>query len=107
VCTIVGKRRIAMPPLLTNIAAEPLRMLRVVNLPPEMLDLLRFGRGLDNRRYKQAGFRYRYSTTGTIEAFAQGRRLERTVGSNAPSYRYEREVEDFFRHSPAVLRQES
>lgn len=107
VCTMVGKRRIALPPVLTNVAAEPLRMLRVVNLPPEMLDLLRFGRGLDNRRYKEAGFRYRYSTAGTVEAFAQGLRLERTVGSKAPSYRYEREVEDFFRHSPAVMRREA
>ncbi len=104
VCTIVGKRRIAMPPVLTNIAAEPLRLLRIVNLPPELLDLLRFGRGLDNRHYKQAGFRYRYTTAGTVEAFAQGLRLENTIGVKAPSYRYEREVEDFFRHSPAVVR---
>ncbi len=106
VCKIVGKRRIPLPPILTNFAAEPLRMLGIVNLPPEMLDLLRFGRGLDNRRYKKAGFRYRYSTAGTIEAFAQGIRLKRTVGTNSPAYRYEREVEDFFRHSPAVARRE-
>jgi UDP-glucose 4-epimerase len=107
ICTIVGKRRVAMPPLLTNLAAEPLRMTGVLNLPPEMLDLLRFGRGLDNRRYKEAGFRYRYSTTGTVEAFAQGLRLEKTLGSSAPTYRYQREVEDFFRHSPAVVRRDS
>jgi UDP-glucose 4-epimerase len=104
VCTIVGKRRIPMPPVLTNLAAEPMRLLRIVNLPPELLDLLRFGRGLDNRRYKQAGFRYRYTTAGTVEAFAQGLRLENTIGMKSPSYRYEREVEDFFRHSPAVVR---
>ncbi len=107
ICTIVGKRRIPMPPILTNVAAEPLRMTGMLNLPPEMLDLLRFGRGLDNRRYKHAGFRYRYSTAGTVEAFAQGLRLERTIGSNTPSYQYQREVEDFFRHSPAVLRRDS
>ena len=51
VCKIVGKRRIAMPPVLTNLAAEPLRILRVVDLPPEMLDLLRYGKGVDNTRY--------------------------------------------------------
>ena len=40
----------------------------------------------------------------TVEAFAQGLRLAGTVGDKHPSYRYEREVEDFFRHSPAVVR---
>ena len=28
----------------------------------------------------------------------------KTVGEKHPTYRYEREVEDFFRHSPAVIR---
>src|SRR5207249_4665741 len=36
VCAIVGKRRIAMPPVLTGLAAEPLRLFRLVNLPPEL-----------------------------------------------------------------------
>ena len=27
-----------------------------------------------------------------------------TIGDKHPTYRYEREVEDFFRHSPAVVR---
>ena len=31
-------------------------------------------------------------------------RLRRTVGDSEPTYRYERDVEQFFRHSPAVLR---
>lgn len=107
ICAMVGKRRVALPPLFTNAAAEPLRLLRVVNLPPEWLDLLRFGRGMDNRRFKEAGFRYRYTMPGTVEAFARGLRLEKTIGTKAaPSYKYEREVEDFFRHSPAVVRHE-
>ena len=42
--------------------------------------------------------------TDSVEAFAQGLRLTGTVGDKHPSYRYEREVEDFFRHSPAVVR---
>jgi UDP-glucose 4-epimerase len=29
-------------------------------------------------------------------------RLRKVVGENEPSYRYERDVEQFFRHSPAV-----
>jgi UDP-glucose 4-epimerase len=35
-CRIVGKRRVPLPPVLTNLAVEPLRMLRIVDLPPEM-----------------------------------------------------------------------
>jgi UDP-glucose 4-epimerase len=104
VCKIVAKRRIALPPVLTSFAAEPLRMLRVVNLPPELLDLLRFGRGLDNTRFQRAGFRYRHTTAGAIEAFARGLRLKNAVGEKNPSYKYQREIEDFFRHSSAVVR---
>jgi len=102
VCTIVGKRRIPLPPILTGWAAEPLRALRLVDLPPEVLMLLRYGRTVDNSPFKRAGFRYRYSTAGTVDAFARGMRLERTIGDKNPTYRYERDVETFFRHSPAV-----
>ncbi len=104
ICKIVAKRRIALPPYLTGYAAEALKLTRVVNLPPEWLDLLRFGRGLDNTRFKRAGYQYRYTTPGTIESFARGLRLQYAVGDKHPGYRYEREVEDFFRHSPAVVR---
>ena len=72
VCAIVGKRRVPLSPWLTNLAAEPLRLLRLWDLPPEALQLLRFGRSLDNTRYKQAGFRYQYTNAGTVEAFAAG-----------------------------------
>jgi UDP-glucose 4-epimerase len=74
------------------------------DLPPEALMLLRYGRTVDNSRFKRAGFRYGYTSAGTVEAFAQGLRLEGAVGDKNPTYRYEREVEDFFRHSPAVVR---
>jgi len=104
VCAIVGKRRFPLPPVLTNLAIEPLRALRVLDLPPEALMLLRYGRALDNSRFKRAGFRYRYTSAGTVDAFAQGQRLDGAVGEKHPSYRYQREVEDFFRHSPAVVR---
>jgi UDP-glucose 4-epimerase len=104
VCAIVGKRRVALPPAFTNLAAEPARLLRLWDLPPEAMQLLRFGRTIDNTRYKHAGFRYSYTTATTIEAFAQALRLAGTIGVSSPSYRYQREVEDFFRHSPAVIR---
>ncbi len=106
VCAIVGKRRFPLPPIGTQWAAEPLRVARIVDLPPEVLSLLRYGRAVDNSRFKQTGFRYQYSTAGTVDAFARSLRLEQTVGSNRPRYRYERDVETFFRHSPAVLREQ-
>ncbi len=34
VCAIVGKPRVPLPPLLTNWAVEPLRLARVIDLPP-------------------------------------------------------------------------
>ena len=104
VCAIVGKRRVPLPFVATNLAAEPARLLRLWDLPPEAMALLRYGRTLDNRRFKQAGFQYGYTTATTVEAFAQALRLAGTIGETSPSYRYEREVEDFFRHSPAVVR---
>jgi UDP-glucose 4-epimerase len=104
VCRMLGRPRVPLPPVLTNLAVEPLRLVRVLDLPLEMLALLRYGRGVDNSRFKRAGFRYQYTTAGAVDAFARSLRLERTIGSDAPEYRYEQDVEAFFRHSSAVVR---
>ena len=56
------------------------------------------------RTVQGLGFRYDYTSTQAIEAFIEAVRLRRTVGDSEPTYRYERDVEQFFRHSPAVLR---
>ena len=106
VAAICGRRLVPLPPMMTALAAAPLDRLGVCDLPPELLDLLRFGRGVDNRRLKRAGFRYRYTSAGAVESFAQATRLRATVGEVRSSYRYERDVENFFRHSPAVVRDE-
>jgi UDP-glucose 4-epimerase len=74
-----------------------------LDLPTEVLDLLRYGRGVDNRRLKRAGFNYRYTSAGAVENFARAQRLRATVGDVGPTYRYERDVEAFFQHSPAVV----
>ena len=105
VCAIVGRRRIPLPPILTQWATEPLRIARILDLPPEVLSLLRYGRAVDNSAFKETGFRYGYSTAGTVDAFARSLRLEDAVGTSQPNYRYERDVETFFRHSPAVVRE--
>ena len=76
------------PPFGTGFLAGPLRRLGVV-LPPELLALLRYGRGVDNRRLKEAGFRYAYTSAGTVQAFAEGMRLRKTVGTSTDAYKYE------------------
>ncbi|MEJ5254214.1 MAG: NAD-dependent epimerase/dehydratase family protein [Acidimicrobiales bacterium] len=103
VAKICGKRTCPLPPIGTSLAALPLRRIGVA-LPDELLDLLRYGRGMDNRRLKRAGFEYHYTSAGAVEAFVEALRLRHTVGSTQPTYRYERDVEQFFRHSPAVTR---
>jgi UDP-glucose 4-epimerase len=103
VAGMCGRRLAPMPPVLTNLAAAPLELVGV-ELPPETLALLRYGRGADNRRLKRAGFEYRYTTAGAVQSFAEASRLRGTVGDSRPAYKYERDVEAFFRHSPAVVR---
>ena len=44
---------------------------------------------------------------GTVEAFVESMRLRGTVGADANAYHYERDVEQFFRHSPAVVRDDT
>jgi len=103
VAKICGKRTIPMPPFATALAADPLRRLGV-DLPPELLTLLRFGRGVDNRRLQREGFHYEYTSAGAAQAFVEASRLRDTVGDHEPVYQYQRDVELFFRHSPSVLR---
>jgi UDP-glucose 4-epimerase len=103
---ICGKRMAPLPPIGTGAAARALRLTGVVDLPPETLDLQRHGRGVDNRKLRRQGFQYDFTTAGTVEDFWQTVRLRQTVGEIEPRYRYERDVENFFRHSPAVVRDE-
>ena len=103
VAKICGKRTFPLPPLATGLGTWPLRRLGVP-LPDELISLLRYGRGIDNRRLKRAGFEYRYTSAGAVKAFVEALRLRETVGDDEPSYRYERDVEAFFRHSSAVVR---
>jgi UDP-glucose 4-epimerase len=101
---IAGRPPLLLSPIGTGMAAAPLSRLGVVKLPPETLDLLRYGRGVDNGKLKAAGFNYRYSTAGAIRHFVEDQRLRHVVGETEPTYRYEGDVETFFRHSRAVVR---
>ncbi len=103
IARICGKRTVPMPPFGTEIAAGPLRRIGV-DLPDELLNLLRYGRGVDNAKLKATGFAYDYTSAGAVKAFTEAMRLRSTVGNTRGVYRYERDVEQFFRHSPAVVR---
>ena len=103
--SIAGKPPLPLSPLLTGLAVAPLNRMGILSLRPEVLDLLRYGRGTDNRKLKARGFRYRFTTAGAVENFVEDQRLLQAVGETNPSYRYEGDVEAFFRHSPAIVRQ--
>jgi UDP-glucose 4-epimerase len=106
VAAICGdKPLLPLPPYFTPLAIAPFRRLGLLALPLELLELLRFGRGVDNRRLKSAGFRYEHTSAGTVERYWQSVRLRRTVGESEPGFVFERDVENFFRHSPAVVRE--
>jgi UDP-glucose 4-epimerase len=91
-----------LPPWGTGLALQAARR---AGLPiqPEMLPQLRFGRALDNRRYKATGFVYQHTTRETVLRLRQQQRLEPILrGVAGSSYRYESAVEEFLRFSPSV-----
>ncbi|MGH9275156.1 MAG: NAD-dependent epimerase/dehydratase family protein, partial [Acidimicrobiales bacterium] len=107
VAALCGKRTFPLPPYGMGLLAAPLNRLGLVELPRELLELLRHGRGVDNRRLKQAGFEYHYTSAGTVADFVEALRVRRLLSPSESSYQYERDVEQFFRHSPAVVRDDA
>lgn len=105
VASLCGKRTFPLMPIVSNPLLWPLKRLGFVDLPDEYLNLLRYGRGVDNTKLKQAGFEYEYTSAQAVKAFIEAVRLRRTIGESAPAYSYERDVEQFFRHSPSVVRE--
>ena len=73
-----------------------------IEIPPEALNQMRFGRGVDNRRFKAAGFHYQHTSRETVLKLGEYLRLHPVVRGAQEPYRYEREVEDFLRWSPHV-----
>jgi UDP-glucose 4-epimerase len=94
-----------LPPWGTGIAAAALRRAGV-KIPPEMLQQLRYGRALDNRRLKAAGYAFRATTRETVQAFAEHLRVRGLRPAVGDGYQYERDVEEFLRWSPAVRGQD-
>ena len=90
-----------LPPWGTGMATAVIRRLGI-EIPPEALEQMRFGRGVENRRYKAAGFHYQHTSRETVVKLAEHLRLHPVVRGAQEPYRYEREVEDFLRWSPHV-----
>jgi UDP-glucose 4-epimerase len=104
VVDMASARRVALPPYFTEQAAAPLIRMGLIDFPPELAELLRFGRGVDNRKLRRMGFSYEYTSAGAIEQFTRAQRLRRGAGRPTRQYTYESDVEAFFQHSPAVVR---
>ena len=107
VASLLGKPYLPLlPPWGTGLALQPLKRLGV-SVPPELMNLLRFGRGVDNRKLKAAGFEYRYTTREAVLKLGEHLRLSPILKGAREPYRYEREVEEFLRWSPSVQGSES
>jgi UDP-glucose 4-epimerase len=90
-----------LPPWGTGLAAGAAKRIGVP-LSPELLNLLRFGRGLDNRRLKATGFRYTYTSREAVIKLREHWRVAGIKRGANDAYRYEAELEDFLRRSPSV-----
>jgi UDP-glucose 4-epimerase len=107
VASLLGKPFLPfLPPWGTGLALAPLRRLGV-QIPAELMNLLRFGRGVDNRKLKATGFDYRYTTREAVVKLGEHLRLSPILKGAREPYRYEREVEEFLRWSPSVQGSES
>jgi UDP-glucose 4-epimerase len=99
---LLGRRAAPiLSPVATELSAFLLRRVGV-QIPPEMLKQLRFGRALDNRRLKATGYRYRYTTRETVLKLREHQRTAPLRAQLHEGYRYEEEVEEFLRRSPSV-----
>jgi UDP-glucose 4-epimerase len=91
-----------LPPWGTGLAVAALRRAGAP-ISDEMLPQLRFGRALDNRRFKATGFRYGATTREAVLRLREQQKLAPILRGAAPSsYRYEAAVEEFLRFSPSV-----
>jgi UDP-glucose 4-epimerase len=104
VLDLLGKQMApVLPPFGTGLLAGPLQRVGL-RIPVEMLNQLRYGRGIDNRRLKAAGYAFRYTTREAVIKQAEHMRVRPLLRGTREPYRYEQEVEEFLRWSPNVRR---
>jgi len=107
VMAMCGSSPLPLLPFKPSLAAAPLARLGVLDFPPELRNLLRYGRGVDNTRLKETGFDYRFTSAGAVRSFIRAQRLRRGAGHAPSTYTYEHDVEQFFRRSSAVVRSDT
>ena len=104
VAGLLGKPYVPLlPPWGTSTVAGQLKRAGL-RFPPEVLNQLRYGRGLDNRKLKAAGYQFRYTSREAVIKLAEHLRVAHLRRGVREPYRYEREVEEFLRWSPSVVR---
>jgi len=103
--SLLGKKPLpVIPPWGTGLATSALRRMGLT-ISEEMINQLRFGRGLDNRLFKAAGFHYAFTSRETVVHLRERLRMDQVASGVANPYRYEPEVEEFLKHSPHVSRE--
>ncbi len=104
VAGICGTRLVPLSPWSPlKIRRPPLVRLGASTSRPSSIDLLRYGRGVDTRRFAATGFSYNATSAGAVRKFIRAVRLRRQSGRPPRSYTYEHDVEQFFRHSPSIV----
>ena len=74
VAAICGTRLLPLSPF-SPLKIRPLA--RLFDLPAELEDLLRYGRGVDTRRFRATGFEYQATSAGAVQSFIRALRLRR------------------------------
>jgi UDP-glucose 4-epimerase len=105
VISLLGKKPLpVIPPWGTSLATSAMRRLGLT-ISEEMLNQMRFGRGLDNRAFKATGFHYAFTSRESVVHLRERLRLNQVASGVVNPYRYEPEVEEFLKHSPHVNRE--
>ncbi len=64
-------RPLPISPLMSEQFTRLYQALGIAKVPRELIDLLRFGRGIDNRKLKNAGYEYGQTTSEAVRSFAE------------------------------------
>jgi len=103
--SLLGKKPLpVIPPWGTGLATSAMRRMGLT-ISQEMVNQLRFGRGLDNRALKATGFHYAYTSRETVIHLRERLSMNQVASGVVNPYRYEPEVEEFLKHSPHVNRE--
>ena len=105
VASLLGTRTAPILPPLGTATAMSLLQRSGMPVHPDLERQIRFGKAVDNRRFKATGFRFTHTTRETILALRRHLKLAPLAPDRASgTYRYESAVEEFLRISPNVRR---